>query len=50
MLLDGKAPIAGNGVLPAFDFRIVELLDTTAIDADQVIVVRTTINLENRFA
>lgn len=50
VLLNRKATFLGDLGLPTFDFRIVKLLDTTAIDAYQVIVVLPGIHFENGLA
>ena len=39
MFLDREAALLGDLCLAAFDFRIVEFLDTAAVDADQMVVV-----------
>ena len=38
--MDGEAAFLGDFLLSAFDFLVVELFDVSALDADQVIVVR----------
>ena len=40
VLLDDETAFARNALLAAFDFLVVELFDVSALDADQVIVVR----------
>src|SRR5574343_1106845 len=48
VVLDGETAFGGYGVLALLDFRVVKLLDATAIDADQMIVVLAAVDLENR--
>lgn len=50
MLADGKSTILGNALLAFFDLRIVEFLDATTFQTDQVIVVATFLQFENRLA
>lgn len=38
MLLQAEATLLGDGALSLLDLRIAELLDMTAIEADQMIV------------
>jgi len=50
VVLDGEAAFAGDSVLPALDFCVVELLDAATINADQVIVVLAAVDLEDCLA
>jgi len=50
VFLDGESAFGGDAVLPALDFRIVEFLDTPAVDADQMVVVTAAVDLEDGFA
>lgn len=50
VVLDGEAAFAGNEVLPALNFRVVEFLDATAINADQMVMVLAAVDLEDRLA
>jgi hypothetical protein len=50
VLVDGEAAVLGNLDLASLDFRIIEFLDPSALDADQVIVVAALVEFENRLA
>src|SRR5687767_6170118 len=50
MLADGESAVLGDLHLPLLDFGIVKLLDTAALDADQVIVMCALVQLEHRLA
>lgn len=50
VILDREATVAGDLVLPALDFGVVEFFDLAAIDTDQMIVMVAAIDLENRLA
>jgi hypothetical protein len=50
VFLDLEAEAVGNRILTIFDGFIVELFDLAAVHADDMIVVRTGIEFENRHA
>jgi len=50
MLLYAEAAIPGDLGLASLDFRIVEFLDVSALDAHEMVVVIALIELEDRFA
>ena len=50
VFLDFEAALAGDGVLALLDFRIVEFLDASAVDADQVVVVLAAVDFEHGLA
>jgi hypothetical protein len=50
VLANDEATFLGNPRLPAFDLGIVELLDTTTIDADEMVMVLSRAQFENRLA
>lgn len=50
MFLDNETPLLGNLLLAAFDFFVVELFDSTTVDAHEVVVVLPGFDLENRLA
>jgi len=50
VLANDETTFLGNLHLPAFDLGIVEFLDATAVYADQVIMVLSGTQLENRLA
>jgi hypothetical protein len=50
MVRDFEALGLGHGMLPGFNFGIVKLLHTAAIDAHHVVMVLTFIELIHRFA
>ncbi len=50
MLDDGEAAFPGNLGLSTLNFRIVEFLDTTALQTNQVVMVLTVLELEHGLA
>ena len=50
VLANDEAAIGGDFRLSTFDLGIVEFLDTTTVDTDQVIMVLSLTQLENRLA
>lgn len=46
MFGDGKAALGGDQVLALLDFRIVKFFNFPAIDADQMVMVRTLVQLK----
>lgn len=50
MVLNGKTPLFGDGILALFNFGVVKLLNPPAIDAHQVVVMLAVIDFENRLA
>ena len=50
VLLDPESAILGNLGLTALNLGIIELLDMAALDANEVIMVLTLVELENSFA
>ena len=50
MIVDAKSPILCNFCLATFNFGIIELLDDSALDAHQVIVMVAVVQFENGFA
>lgn len=50
MLDDGEAAFPGNLGLSTLNFRIVEFLDTTALQTNQVVVVLTVLELKHSLA
>lgn len=47
VILDGKAPLFGDRVLPLLDFRVVKFFNTAAVDTDQMVVVLAVIDFKN---
>ena len=50
MVVDGEAAVLGDLFLTLFYFRVVELFDMAALQADQMVVVAALIEFEDRFA
>lgn len=50
MLLNDKASSLGDLFLATFDFFVEKLLDVSTIDADQMVMVLTCLDLEYRLA
>lgn len=50
VILNGEASFLGDCILTLFYLRVVKLLDTPAVDTDQVIVMFATIDLEYRLS
>lgn len=50
VILNGEAALLGNRILALFNFRIVKLLNSSALDANQMVVVLAVIDLENCLA
>ena len=48
VMLDGEAELLGNGLLPTFDDLVDELFHPTATDADDMVVMTTAVELEDR--
>ena len=49
VILNGEAALLGNRILALFNFRIVKLLDSSALDANQMVVVLAVIDLVHIF-
>jgi hypothetical protein len=47
---DLEAALLCDGVLPLLDGRVIELLDAPALEADEVVVVMSLVQLEHRLA
>ncbi len=50
VLLNDETAFAGDSFLPAFDFFVNEFLDTAAVDAYEVVVMRSCLHFEHSFA
>jgi hypothetical protein len=50
MLLEPEAALLRDGLLAIFDFGVEKLLDETAVDAHEMVVVGPFVQLKNRFA
>ena len=50
MILDDETQLLGDFFLTLFYFRIVEFLDVATIDADDMVVMRTFVQLEHGLA
>ena len=50
MLLEFEALLGCDLLLPLLDLGVIELLDPTALQANQVVVVLAFVEFENRFA